>query len=63
MWQFVAYRSPKSIPDLEAIRYWRFGTRASALRINTETEIENADARFESVRNVALFVPLSIWRM
>jgi hypothetical protein len=43
--------------------YRCFGTRDSALRINTETEIEKAEARFESVRNVALLVPLSICRM
>ena len=49
--------------DGKTTRYWRFATRDSALRINTETEIENADAKFESVRKVALFVPLSIWRM
>jgi hypothetical protein len=43
--------------------HWRFGNRASARLIKTETASENAEARSESVRRVALFVPLSICRI
>jgi hypothetical protein len=43
--------------------HWRFGNRASARLIKTETASENAEAKSESVRRVALFVPLSNCRI